>query len=673
MTSAHATATPKLKLPRIESVRLRRFSLFAANPNAEFTAGNGALCLVGANGIGKSTLLSAINFCLTGTVPDPNRAFVSIDEYYKYTRQYSRNYFRGRITGGDEDDAEITVLFTLGEYQYKIKRGLFEPEELRELMITGPSTNGLDDEVTIGDEIPRLEKHRRYVDSFVKHSGLTSFEEFVFLQLFVFTFDEQRMTLFWNSRIMERVIYRAFGLDPTMALQADSIRREIQHADSRVRNYQWESTRMHKRINKIRSQTQRVAGAQEEYETLVDDHEQLSKQFDEQTKVLRDTGDALKDAHLRLADLSVRETALRDDYSRFFDEQFDARLALTQHPLIVRSLSTRLCGLCGATGADAIARLTTRSQESTCPLCASDVNVAQETQGNAERLQRIDRELATVKNSLRDVHKSIESLRISDAQAKLEWEKTKTKLDEFDRHNSATIEGLRTLLNSGTSDKSLAEYRDQLALLQSDKTAAYERRETLKVQLLALQRELEAHYLQVEEAFVPKFANLAQQFLGMPLSVQLDARETDDVKLVVTVRGTTRRQEQHLSESQRFFLDIALRMALTQHISDSSSLGGMFIDTPEGSLDIAYEKRAGDMLSDFVKAGHQIIMTANLNSSKLLLELAHDCGRPLMQVCKMTEWAALSEVQQEEEGLFEDAYATIDNALDSAEHHGIES
>ena len=70
---------------------------------------NGALCLVGANGIGKSTLLSAINFCLTGTVPDPNRAFVSIDEYYKYTRQYSRNYFRGRITGGDEDDAEITV------------------------------------------------------------------------------------------------------------------------------------------------------------------------------------------------------------------------------------------------------------------------------------------------------------------------------------------------------------------------------------------------------------------------------------------------------------------------------------------------------------------------------------------------------------------------------------
>ena len=79
------------------------------------------------------------------------------------------------------------------------------------------------------------------------------------------------------------------------------------------------------------------------------------------------------------------------------------------------------------------------------------------------------------------------------------------------------------------------------------------------------------------------------------------------------------------------------------------------------------------MLSDFVKAGHQIIMTANLNSSKLLLELAHDCGRPLMQVCKMTEWAALSEVQQEEEGLFEEAYATIDNALDSAEHHGIES
>jgi hypothetical protein len=151
----------------------------------------------------------------------------------------------------------------------------------------------------------------------------------------------------------------------------------------------------------------------------------------------------------------------------------------------------------------------------------------------------------------------------------------------------------------------------------------------------------------------------------MPLTVQLDAREIAGPKLIVSVRGTTRREQQQLSESQRFFLDIALRMALTQHMSDSTSRGGMYIDTPEGSLDIAYEKRAGDMLALFAGAGHRIIMTANLNSSQLLLALAHNCGRTNMRLCRMTDWAELTSVQQEEEGLFNKAYTAIEAAMGS--------
>jgi hypothetical protein len=104
-------------------------------------------------------------------------------------------------------------------------------------------------------------------------------------------------------------------------------------------------------------------------------------------------------------------------------------------------------------------------------------------------------------------------------------------------------------------------------------------------------------------------------------------------------------------------------MALTQHMSDPSSPGGMFIDTPEGSLDIAYEKRAGEMLAKFSAAGHQIIMTANLNSSQMLLALAKNCGSKGMQLCRMTDWAELSEVQQEEEALFDDAYRAIEQAM----------
>lgn len=212
---------------------------------------------------------------------------------------------------------------------------------------------------------------------------------------------------------------------------------------------------------------------------------------------------------------------------------------------------------------------------------------------------------------------------------------------------------------------SLSLYAEQLAAVDREKDTAYSHREQLKEQLVDLQKQLEQHYLQAEQDFVPRFADLAHRFIGMPLNVQLDARPSSDVKLVIEVRGTPRRQQQQLSESQRFFLDIALRMALTQHMSDPVSQGGMFIDTPEGSLDIAYEKRAGDMLAMFAERGHPILMTANLNSSQLLLALAHRCGRTKMRLCRMTDWSELTTVQREEEALFDQAYSEIEKAMDA--------
>lgn len=660
--TAMPEAFPKLKFPRLTKLALRRFSLFSANPDVEFQCNPGVLCLVGANGIGKSTLLTAINFCLTGIVSDPDRTFESIDEYYRFTKQYSTSYFRGRILGGDQNDADITLFFKLGEYSYEVRRGLFEPEELRSLVIRNGNSEDIVDDA---ENMSRRERHLTYAQRFVEHCGVSSFEEFVFLQHFVFTFDEQRRTLFWNSRIMERVLYRAFGMDPEMAKKADSLRRESQHEDSRVRNYQWEATRMRKRINEIRSQLQAQHGAQQRFDTLTLNHETITGQFEEDTKALKEVEDAIKDASLQLSHLSVRETALRDEYSRFFNESLSVRPPLDKHPLISQSIAECTCGLCGSKSEDALRIIAERSTGTHCPLCDSVLQQAGTPQPDTSQLQMIDRELAQTRKGIKDVQKTLEGLRVGESEARQRWEITKEKLDQFDRENTAALDSLRRLLTANTGDGTLGDYREQLAVLEREKKEAFEKREALKNRLQMLQRDLERQYIEVEENFVPRFAGLAQAFLGMPLSVQMDARASEEVKLVVTVRGTTRRQQQHLSESQRFFLDIALRMALTQHMSDPQSPGGMFIDTPEGSLDIAYEKRAGDMLAKFAASGHQIVMTANLNTSKLLLALATQCKSTGMQLCRMTDWAELSEVQQEEEGLFEEAYAAIQAAMNT--------
>jgi len=66
---------------------------------------------------------------------------------------------------------------------------------------------------------------------------------------------------------------------------------------------------------------------------------------------------------------------------------------------------------------------------------------------------------------------------------------------------------------------------------------------------------------------------------------------------------------------------------MIKYMSSPESKGSFFVDTPEGSLDIAYESRAGDMFARFVQDGFGIIMTANINTSRLLISLAEKCGK----------------------------------------------
>jgi hypothetical protein len=107
-------------------------------------------------------------------------------------------------------------------------------------------------------------------------------------------------------------------------------------------------------------------------------------------------------------------------------------------------------------------------------------------------------------------------------------------------------------------------------------------------------------------------------------------------------------------------------MALVAEMSESGSPGVIYVDTPEGSLDIAYEARAGDMFGTFARDGYGLIMTANINTSKLLERLAMRCGRELMTLERMTDWTFLSEVQSDEEELFDEAYRGIELALEHA-------
>lgn len=85
--------------------------------------------------------------------------------------------------------------------------------------------------------------------------------------------------------------------------------------------------------------------------------------------------------------------------------------------------------------------------------------------------------------------------------------------------------------------------------------------------------------------------------------------------------GTNRRSApNHVSESQREFIDLSFRMALMD--VDASSGSSLVIDAPESSLDAVFVSRAANVLSNFADTdSNRLLVTSNLIDGDLIPSL----------------------------------------------------
>lgn len=652
----------KFHLPIVKKIILKNISIFSKAPNIEVELSNGVFCLAGANGLGKSTFLLAINFGITGIIPDPSRKFLSMEKYYNDSLRYSSKFFNGRILEKDREKAEVSLEILVGKYKYHICRGLFEPKKLRKLEITSESTFETDFQ-----KLTTAELHEYYTKSITEHTGLESFDQLVFLQHFVMTFDERRDLLFWNERVLERCLYLAFGVSPEEAKKADNLRKEYEDADSYARNFKWEATQINKRIeeldperdNRPKESELTISDVKKEYQNISDELDELRKQV---TIIESD----LRDTDLKITELSSNQSYLRKEYENIFNMYLASDSVLHHHPIITNSINDLKCGLCGSEGDKVIAKIQKVSLLNRCPLCDSVIiEDVTSKEKNYLRLQEIDSLLLNNKSKLEEMHLLKDRYESELITSKSYYDKKQNSFNNFEKENRKTLEAFKINAKQNKLELILEKYIEQMneALKKQDK--AILKRDKKGCELKELQNRLERQYAIAENNFVPRFKELAKSFLGINLDIKLESRKglSGGIKLLLDVNNTPRRQSHQLSESQRFFVDIALRMAIAQFISDIETKATLYIDTPEGSLDIAYESRAGEMFAKFVEGGYHIIMTANINSSQLLVRLATRCKNSKMKLLRMTSWTDLSEVQIQEEDLFEKAFTEIEDVL----------
>ncbi|WP_279466175.1 AAA family ATPase [Aeromonas veronii] len=118
----------KINFPKITSVSLTDFSLYVSCPSASIDINKNVFCLIGANGLGKSTFLNSVIFAITGAIPTSSVKFLNSQDYYKNVMKEHNvdEYYNGRVTEDKRESASINVILEWPTHSISITRNFFE-------------------------------------------------------------------------------------------------------------------------------------------------------------------------------------------------------------------------------------------------------------------------------------------------------------------------------------------------------------------------------------------------------------------------------------------------------------------------------------------------------------------------------------------------------------------
>lgn len=642
----------KFQFPLLERAKILNFSLYKRASELDIAFDKDVFCLAGANGLGKSTFLNILNYGLTGVVIDPTKSFgatVATAKYYSVNKPFAASYFDGRIDEADRERAKVELTFTIGPVRYVVARSFFEAEEISAF------SRIVDGRETIQESFPPSELFRLYCDHVTEDIGLASFDQYVFLQHFILSFDERHSLLFWDASIMETALFLFFGLDVNEAQTANNLRKRINQLGSNIRNFVYQKNRTANEAQELRG---RIGDLRQELSSKGFDLEAYQQKLAEREsgfERIQHIDQDIKQTELNIADYSIRLVDAQSQYDREFSSTMDAPLRLDTDlelaELLVQLRNELRHGKSGDT------QLQTIREHVRKRYCQPQVPFASQ---NIVRLTEIDTRISELKRHVGEQQSKKQRLQGELQEARTSLLAIESTISEIEKTQGEEVARLRSTASNDLTGL-IDSYNDQIAKREKEILDLRAEQEQVTSELSKLEKRLRKSFALAEESFVPVFQRYVQNFLGMDVTVRLQST-AKSTGLVLSMSQSERTSTYQLSESQRYFIDIGLRMALIEFGCKSVTL---LIDTPEGSLDIAYESKAGQMFAAYSEPNRRLILTANINTSQLLVQLAERCGGTGMTLSRMTEWSYLTEVQLQEEEKIRQAFSDIEVHLKS--------
>jgi energy-coupling factor transporter ATP-binding protein EcfA2 len=592
----------------------------------------GLTLILGANGLGKTTLITIIYRLLTGPYDIP--ALAARNDVGNANLQASglssggRAIFSGRVTDGARN-ATARLRLSIGDRELIIER------RLRDMAIT---------EFLVDNEPMRLDELRVFQPTISNLVGVWSFGDWILLLRHMVFYFEDRRALVWDASA-QRQSLRFLLLPPDKAKKWTEDERAILELDSRMRNLRFAAYREEQALTEVETKVRTSADVREELRAL----EKLQSADLAQRQKL---DDEFVELDSRRHQLRLRFLKAQQEREARYREFERAKLSAVQARFPQKSETARYileqlfaeaeCLVCGHHVPEAAALLERRITENDCVVCGSDLSDDESAVPTAKladrRVRRVQRKLEEIEPELLEARRELEAAEQEFNASQLCLAGLNSKIGE----RSARIDALVQRLPP--NEQEIHKQRAELASMRSRVEAlTYEltkQRKDFGQFVEAQNREMVAQ----SSAIMQAFSAFAEGFLletvnlvwsPQPARVGQTGEPIQFPGFELDMTGTNfptvvrRSGPDQVSESQREFIDLAFRMALMQVASDGGP-SSLVIDAPESSLDAVFVTRAADVLAKFAQAQpeNRLVTTSNLVEGELIPELLKRSASP---------------------------------------------
>lgn len=627
-----------VNFPIFQSLKVTGYEMYPGEPKGEgldLHFPSGLSLIIGANGLGKSTLITMIFRVLAGV--SEIRGFaarVALGNSLLETGPLDssrRRMFAQRVADGGRN-ARATLTITLGKHRVTIERSLHDLKLLS---------------LRVGSQIYTSNLEATYEELMPSLVGVWSFGDWLLmLNTLVFYFETRRQ-LVWDPSAQVQIL-RLLFLSAETSENLTKLSREILKLDSYIRNANSVLARREKELSELKHKQKSALDVRAELDSL----ESLEKADRKHLEILSENLYALESER----DAALRQLLnLEQDRDRRYRELERAKLLSIGHALPSASENARYilaqlitngrCLSCGNVVPKAAVQYLHRIKSRHCVVCDSnisdkDVNVvpmaAKQISEVEGEIEKYDLAMAEARENMRRLSAEITEHEKAEHELRLRSLERGTQIASLEASLPSDAVSERSRFNA------IRALRDDL---EEQRATLASMREEYRSLLGPITAKLQSH----SEAIKSQFERFARDFLledirldwapfrsslgetGPAFDFPAFALDMGSGTFPSPVRRATPDQ---VSESQREFIDLAFRMALIS-VAGSQGTGSLVIDAPESSLDAVFVKRAASVLGRFARAkANRLLITSNLVDGdlipSLIRESTHGATKPIV-------------------------------------------